>query len=68
MINKKEFTNIIVPVLLFILLSPGFIITLPPTEKGFFMSRETTIQSIFLHALVFSLIYFLLRKFFADSY
>jgi hypothetical protein len=68
MINKKEFTNIIVPVILFILLSPGFIITLPSTEKGFYMSRETSIQSIFFHALVFSLIYFLLRKFFADYY
>jgi len=66
--NKKELTNILIPTLLFILLSPGLFLTLPPTSKGVWMSRETSIRSIFLHSLVFAFIYFLLRKFFAEYY
>ena len=67
-INKKELTNILIPTLLFILLSPGLFLTLPPASKGVWMSRETSIPSIFLHSLVFAFIYFLLRKFFAEYY
>jgi len=66
--NKKELTNILIPTLLFILLSPGLFLTLPPTSKGVWMSRETSIHAIFLHSLVFAFIYFLLRKFFAEYY
>jgi len=41
-------------VLLFILLSPGLILTLPPVSKSIFFSRKTSILAIFVHALVFA--------------
>jgi len=52
--------NIVVPVLLFILLSPGAVLTLPPGQ-----SRLT--QVVF-HAAVFGLVYYLLRRTFAKYY
>jgi hypothetical protein len=66
--NNKELMNILVPTILFILLSPGLFLTLPPTSKGIWMSKETSIRAIFLHSLVFAFIYFVLRKFFTEYY
>jgi hypothetical protein len=66
--DRKELMNILVPALLFVLLSPGLLLTLPPTAKGVFMSKETSIPSILVHALVFALVYFGLRKYFAEYY
>jgi hypothetical protein len=43
--------------LLFILLSPGFLLTIPPIGK-LFMSRKTSVAAVFVHALVF---YFALK-------
>jgi len=43
--------------LLFILLSPGFLLTLPAESKGFFMSRQTSLSSIIVHALIFAVLY-----------
>ena len=68
MMDKKELMNILVPALLFVLLSPGLLLTLPPTAKGVWMSKETSIASILVHALVFALVYFGLRKYFAEYY
>ena len=47
--------------LLFILLSPGFLLTLPPIGRVW-MSRKTSVLAILVHAVVF---YLLLR--FSDS-
>ena len=60
--------NVIVPVLLFILLSPGLFLTLPPLDGGVWMSRETSVVSVLVHAAVFLVIYALLRKQFAQFY
>lgn len=43
--------------LLFILLSPGFLLTLPAESKGFFMSRQTSLIAVIVHSLVFALLY-----------
>jgi hypothetical protein len=40
-------------VVLFILLSPGLLLTLPPVGKKIFMSGQTSYVAIFVHALVF---------------
>lgn len=40
--------------LLFILLSPGFLLTIPPVGKKVFMSGQTSTTSVFVHALVFT--------------
>lgn len=42
-------------VVLFILLSPGLLLTLPPVGKKIFMSCQTSVAAVFVHALVFAL-------------
>lgn len=57
-----DLTNerLLVPTALFILLSPGLLLTLPSTKIA---SMETTPTASVIHALVFVLLYFLLAKF-----
>ena len=43
-------------VLLFILLSPGLLLTLPPVGKKIFMSHQTSVAAVLVHALVFYLV------------
>jgi len=43
--------------LLFIVLSPGLLITIPAGKKGMWMSRQTSITSILVHAVIFIIIY-----------
>ncbi len=46
--------------ILFFLLSPGVLLTLPPVGKKIWMSGETSVMSAFVHAIVFAgLLYFL---------
>ena len=42
--------------LLFIVLSPGFLLTLPAVGKSVFMSGKTSTLSVLVHALVFYLV------------
>ena len=39
--------------LLFFLISPGVLLTLPAGSKGLWMSRQTSVASALVHALVF---------------
>jgi hypothetical protein len=42
---------------LFILLSPGFLVTLPPVRKGgLWMSGQTSVTSVLVHAVIFVLV------------
>jgi hypothetical protein len=41
---------------LFFVLSPGVLLTLPPGSKGVFMSCQTSILAAAVHALVFVLV------------
>jgi hypothetical protein len=41
-------------VILFILLSPGLLLTLPPVKNAIFFSRRTSIIAVLVHALVFT--------------
>jgi len=45
-----------VSALLFILLSPGILLTIPPGKRGLWMSGQTSILAIAVHALVFMLV------------
>ena len=79
-----KLANIIVPVILFILLSPGFLITLPPifpsvvekvststdpySQDSIFYSNQTSKQAVVEHAIVFIIIYALLRHYFKSAY
>jgi hypothetical protein len=43
-------------ILLFFLLSPGVLLTLPPVGGGVFMSGRTSILAAAVHAVVFALV------------
>ena len=46
--------------ILFILLSPGLILTIPPASKQLFFSCKTSITAILLHAVLFAtLLYYI---------
>ena len=42
---------------LFIVLSPGLLITIPAGKKGMWMSRQTSVAAILTHALIFVTVY-----------
>jgi len=51
-----------VATILFILLSPGLLLTIPPVSKGgLFMSGKTSVLAVFVHAAVFALALYLLQ-------
>lgn len=60
--------DLIVPAVLFILLTPGVLLTLPPGSKGVFMSGQTNLLAVGVHTLVFALLFSFLRKNFANYY
>jgi len=47
---------------LFILLSPGLLLTLPGGSKGVFTSMQTSVSAIFLHGLIFAILYRLISR------
>jgi hypothetical protein len=49
-------------VVLFILLSPGLLLTLPAGSRGVFMSGQTSVLAVLVHALVFYYLYTYLRR------
>lgn len=53
--------RLILPVALFILLSPGLLLSLPTLKIA---SMETTTTAIVIHSLVLVLVYWLIAKFF----
>ena len=42
---------------LFALLSPGLLLTIPAGSKGMFMSLQTSVPAILVHALIFAFLY-----------
>jgi hypothetical protein len=61
-------TDLIVTTALFVILSPGLLLTLPPGSGGVFMSGQTSLISVTAHALVFALVFASLRKQFPQFY
>jgi hypothetical protein len=61
-------TGLIVTTMLFVLLSPGILLNIPPGSKGLFMSGQTSLSSAVVHTLVFALVFALLRKQFPQYY
>jgi hypothetical protein len=52
--------RILASVVLFILLSPGLILTLPPVGGKIFYSMKTSVMAVLVHAAVFAVaLYFL---------
>ena len=61
-------TDLLVPTVLFILLSPGMLLTLPPGPKGVFLTGTTSLNAIMVHTLVFAVVFAFLRKTFPQFY
>ena len=61
-------TDLIVTTTLFIALSPGLFLTLPPGSGGVFRSGQTSVSAAFTHAVVFAVVFALLRKQFPQFY
>ncbi len=61
-------TDLIATTVLFIALSPGLLLTLPPGSGGIFASGQTSIESVVTHSVVFALVFALLRRQFPNLY
>jgi hypothetical protein len=60
--------DLIVPAVLFLILSPGILLTLPPGSKGVIRSGQTSVAAIVTHAIVFAIIFAVLRRTFPKVY
>jgi len=58
-------TDILVTTTLFMALSPGMLLTIPP---GQFMSGKTSRPAILVHSVVFAIVFAILRKQFPQFY
>lgn len=61
-------SDLLVTTSLFIALSPGLLLTLPPGSGGVFKSGQTSIPAAVTHAVVFAVVFALLRKQFPQFY
>ena len=60
--------DLFVPAVLFVLLSPGMLLTIPPGSRGVFMSRQSSVTAVGVHTLVFALVFSFLRGQFPNYY
>jgi hypothetical protein len=49
-------------IILFVLLSPGILLTLPPVGKNIVMSGQTSIMAVVVHAVIFAVALRYLKK------
>ena len=61
-------TDLVVTTVLFMALSPGMLLTLPPGKGGVFTSGQTSQSSIIAHTVVYAVVFALLRKQFPQFY
>jgi hypothetical protein len=61
-------TDLIVTTTLFVALSPGLLLTLPPGSGGVFSSGQTSLPAAVTHAVVFAVVFALLRRQFPQFY
>ena len=60
--------DLVVPALLFIVLTPGVLLTIPPGTEGVLLSGQTGIVQVIVHAVIFSILYSSLRGIFPRFY
>ena len=54
--------------IIFFLLSPGVLLTIPPGSKGLFMSGQTSILSAAVHAVVFVIVHHSVNSYIKRKY
>lgn len=57
-----------VAVILFILLSPGLLLTIPPVGRSAFMSGRTSSLAVLVHAAIFGLLLYVLEGSYTIEY
>jgi Protein of unknown function (DUF3339) len=60
--------DLIVPAILFVVLTPGVLLTIPPGSGGVFMSGQTNPMAVGVHSLLFAVIFATLRTTFSKYY
>mgnify|MGYP003349387870 FL=1 len=60
--------DLIVPAVLFVLLTPGILLTIPPSSRGVLMSGQSSVTAVGVHTLVFALVFSFLRGQFPNYY
>ena len=60
--------DLVVPAVLFVLLTPGLVLTIPPKNGGLFMSGQTSASAVGAHTVVFALLFAFLRGQFPQYY
>src|SRR6056300_1315934 len=60
--------DLLVTTTLFLALSPGLLLTLPPGSGGVFRSGQTSLPAALTHAIVFAVIFAVLRRQFPQFY
>ena len=53
--------DLFVPAVLFVLLTPGLVLTIPPSNGGLFVSGQTSPLAVGAHTLVFAMLFAFLR-------
>ena len=61
-------TDLLVTTALFLALSPGLLLTLPPGSGGVFRSGQTSLPAALTHAIVYAVIFAVLRRQFPQFY
>ena len=61
-------TDLIVTTVLFLTLSPGLLLTLPPGSGGVVRSGQTSLSAVITHAVVFAVVFAILRRQFPQLY
>ena len=61
-------TDLLVTTALFLALSPGLLLTLPPGSGGVVRSGQTSLEASLTHAIVFAVVFALLRRQFPQFY
>lgn len=59
--SLSQLKVLIAPTLLFILLSPGLLLTLPPQGDSYFHSGQTSTVAILVHSAVFLVLLIILQ-------
>lgn len=60
--------DLVVPALLFVLLTPGIVLTIPPKNGGLLLSGQTSPAAVGAHTIVFALVFAFLRGQFPQYY
>jgi hypothetical protein len=60
--------DLITPALLFIILTPGMILTIPPGSDGVLFSTQTSLVAVLVHATIFSITFASIRGLFPKYY